>query len=94
MMMQAPIIQNNIQGYYQNPIPQQIQQMQLPHNVSNILFVADLPEDTAEEDLSLFFKEFGFRCAKIYKYYRVLTLVMAQDPMHLFISKQENLVSG
>jgi hypothetical protein len=38
-----------------------------PQTLSNILFVADLHEDMTEEDLSLFFKDFKFRHAKLYK---------------------------
>lgn len=38
-----------------------------PINVDNILFVADLPDETCEEDLSNFFKGRGFCLAKIFK---------------------------
>jgi hypothetical protein len=59
--------QQNLQGYYQQPQQPQ-QQMDLnPQTLSNILFVADLHEDMTEEDLSLFFKDFKFRHAKLYK---------------------------
>jgi len=59
--------QQNLQGYYQQPqqAPQQIDLN--PNSLSNILFVADLHEDITEEDLSLFFKDFKFRHAKLYK---------------------------
>lgn len=36
-------------------------------NVDNILFVADLPDDTCEEDLANFFKARNFCLAKIFK---------------------------
>ena len=58
----------NMQGYYQ-PQPQMNQQMDLnPNTLTNILFVADLHEDMSEEDLSLFFKDYKFKHAKLYKY--------------------------
>jgi len=31
----------------------------------NILFVADLPEETSEEDLENFFRNYNFRVAKL-----------------------------
>ena len=31
----------------------------------NILYVADLPEETSEEDLENFFKNYNFYCAKL-----------------------------
>jgi hypothetical protein len=34
-------------------------------NVDNILFVADLPDEVSEEDLSNFFKSYNFVFAKI-----------------------------
>jgi hypothetical protein len=66
MMITNQNTQQNFQGYYQQP--QQPQPIDLnPQTLSNILFVADLHEDMTEEDLSLFFKDFKFRHAKLYK---------------------------
>jgi hypothetical protein len=36
--------------------------------VDNILFVADLPEETCEEDLCNFFKSYNFTLAKVFQY--------------------------
>lgn len=52
--------QNPQMAYYANQPTQGL----LP-SVSNILFVADLPDDTCEEDLSNFFKEYNFFFAKV-----------------------------
>ena len=57
---------NTFQEYQHVQHQQQVSQSQ---NLStgHILFVADLPDDTTEEDLSLFFKDYKFRAAKIIK---------------------------
>jgi hypothetical protein len=65
MNMQMNINQNalntNQMSYYNQP---QMVQRQLP-NVDNILFVADLPDEACEEDLSNFFKSYNFLFAKV-----------------------------
>lgn len=58
--------QQNFQGYYNQPVNPPIDIN--PQSLINILFVADLSEDITEEDLSLFFKEYRFKHAKLYKY--------------------------
>ncbi len=37
------------------------------HNVDNILFVADLPDEACEEDLANFFKSYNFSFAKVFQ---------------------------
>jgi hypothetical protein len=55
---------SNQQNYYLNQ-----GQTVKPTNIStdNILFVADLPDETCEEDLANFFKAYNFIFAKIFK---------------------------
>jgi hypothetical protein len=50
---------NNQQNYYLRP----------PTNNSteNVLFVADLPDETCEEDLYNFFKAYKFEFAKLFQ---------------------------
>ncbi len=57
----------NQMSYY-NPsiMPQKIPPQQI-HNTDNILFVADLPEETCEEDLSNFFKMYKYSFSKVYQ---------------------------
>jgi hypothetical protein len=57
----------NQQNYYLNQ--GQHNQIQRPTDLSsdNILFVADLPDETCEEDLANFFKKYNFTLAKIFK---------------------------
>lgn len=49
--------QQNQQNQVRNPIP----------NSDNILFVADLPDETSEEDLANFFKSYNFLVAKVFQ---------------------------
>ncbi len=62
----------NFQNYYQqhSQMPQQPMEVHNinPNTLNNILFVADLHEDITEEDLSLFFKDYKFKHAKLYRY--------------------------
>lgn len=51
---------NNQQNYYLRQPMNQI--------TDNILFVADLPDETCEEDLFNFFKQYKFLAAKIFQY--------------------------
>jgi RNA recognition motif-containing protein len=41
------------------------QMMMNNEKTDNILFVADLPEETSEEDLENFFKNYNFKGAKL-----------------------------
>lgn len=52
-------------NYYGQP---QMTNRNMP-NVDNILFVADLPDETCEEDLANFFKSYNFCLAKIFQYF-------------------------
>jgi hypothetical protein len=54
----------NQMSYYNNQ-PQPTQK--LVPNVDNILFVADLPDEACEEDLSNFFKAYNFSFAKVFQ---------------------------
>jgi hypothetical protein len=68
MNMQMNINQN-IMGYNANQLNYYNQppvKQPLP-NVDNILFVADLPEETCEEDLMNFFKGYNFNFAKVFQ---------------------------
>lgn len=60
---------SNQQNYYFNQLnSNQIQRPQISNISSdNILFVADLPDETCEEDLSNFFKKYNFTLAKVFK---------------------------
>jgi hypothetical protein len=53
-------LSNNQQNYYLRPPVNQV--------TDNILFVADLPDETCEEDLFNFFKAYKFLMAKIFQY--------------------------
>ena len=57
---------SNQQNYYLGQT-QQTQKPQQNLNSDNILFVADLPDETCEEDLSNFFKKYNFTLAKVFK---------------------------
>lgn len=50
---------NSQQNYYLRPTMNQA--------IDNILFVADLPDETCEEDLFNFFKAYKFLFAKIFQ---------------------------
>jgi hypothetical protein len=50
---------NNQQNYYLRPPTNQA--------TDNVLFVADLPDETCEEDLFNFFKSYKFLFAKIFQ---------------------------
>lgn len=55
-------------GYnYHQPPHGYVQENIHPNTTNNILFVADLSDDITEEDLSLFFKDYQFKVAKVYK---------------------------
>ena len=41
---------------------------QASNNTNHILFVADLPEETSEEDIENFFKNYNFRYTKLNRY--------------------------
>ena len=59
-------VNTNQQNYFfNNPQRERI----IPHNqtVDNVLFVADLPDETCEEDLCNFFKAYNFTLAKIFQ---------------------------
>ena len=53
-----------MQSYYANQMNYQ-QTQQYLNSVSNTLFVADLPDECCEEDLSAFFKDYNFSWAKV-----------------------------
>ena len=53
-------LSNNQQNYYLRPPVNQV--------TDNILFVADLPDESCEEDLFNFFKAYKFLMAKIFQY--------------------------
>lgn len=57
---------NNYQG---QPMPMYQPQQEIMRNqqTGDILFVADLSDEVAEEDLSLFFKDYKFKFAKVFK---------------------------
>jgi hypothetical protein len=56
----------NEQG--QNYFFSQPQVSRIPQpSVDNVLFVADLPDETCEEDLCNFFKTYNFTFAKIFQ---------------------------
>jgi hypothetical protein len=50
---------NNQQNYYLRPPTN--------NNTDNILFVADLPDETCEEDLFNFFKTYKFTFSKLFQ---------------------------
>jgi len=55
---------NDMQSYYANQMNYQ-QTQQYLNSVSNTLFVADLPDECCEEDLSNFFHDYNFIIAKV-----------------------------
>jgi hypothetical protein len=61
-MMNNPNV-NQLQMNYYN----QSQFVNKLPNVDNILFVADLPDETCEEDLANFFKAYNFCLAKLFQ---------------------------
>jgi hypothetical protein len=63
-MPQGGMIGQNQMNYYNQPTPMQNRVMP---NVDNVLFVADLPDETCEEDLANFFKAYNFSLAKIFQ---------------------------
>jgi hypothetical protein len=64
MNMTSMNMNNPGQTYYLNQ--NQIPRIANP-SVDNILFVADLPDETCEEDLCNFFKSYNFTLAKIFQ---------------------------
>jgi RNA recognition motif-containing protein len=51
-----------------NP-PTVMNQSSNSNNTNHILFVADLPEETSEEDIENFFKNYNFRYTKLNRYH-------------------------
>jgi hypothetical protein len=57
----------NNQNFQNQPMYQPQQEIMRNQQTGNILFVADLSDEVAEEDLSLFFKDYKFKFAKVFK---------------------------